>query len=420
MLQILLADDEPLVLIGLQSLLDWEALGYSICGTARNGQQALEMIEELRPDIVLADIKMPRMDGLTLARTCQERGALPVFIMLTSFEEFDFIKQAMTAGAVDYLVKLDLSENTLKEALARAADRVKKEQVLQKQLSVSSDLSQSMRSYRDHFFTRLYAGGFQEESELRKPLQHMGITLKSDFYILASCELVPNTELSSEQQLKLGFSCVKMLESIFRNYVSCYITGTDILRCNALFCLEEAQRADYPSLLRPLLEKAAQILYRYFTVRLYWAVGRPASSLLSLSRRRRENAHLEPLLCEAHPIQFVEGSDGDPTAGKMEVVAKVQDYIRHHLSEKLTLADVAAVFNFSPNYLSQLFGKYGDSGFVEFITETRIAAAKEMLEQGDLKIYEIARKLGFDSSFYFSKVFKKVTGLSPREYQQKI
>ena len=137
-------------------------------------------------------------------------------------------------------------------------------------------------------------------------------------------------------------------------------------------------------------------------------------------RRCRENAHLQPLLTVEQPIQFVEVNEGDATAGKMQVVAQVQEYIKNHLSEKLTLADVAAVFNFSPNYLSQLFGKYGDSGFVEYITETRIAAAKEMLEQGDLKVYEIAEKLGYESAFYFSKVFKKVTGLSPREYQQSI
>lgn len=132
------------------------------------------------------------------------------------------------------------------------------------------------------------------------------------------------------------------------------------------------------------------------------------------------NAHLQPLLTVEQPIQFVEVNEGDATAGKMQVVAQVQEYVKNHLSEKLTLADVAAVFNFSPNYLSQLFGKYGDSGFVEYITETRIAAAKEMLEQGDLKVYEIAEKLGYESAFYFSKVFKKVTGLSPREYQQSI
>ncbi|HCJ60196.1 MAG TPA: DNA-binding response regulator, partial [Faecalibacterium sp.] len=130
-------------------------------------------------------------------------------------------------------------------------------------------------------------------------------------------------------------------------------------------------------------------------VRLLWAVGRPTGSLLGLARRCRENAHLQPLLTVEQPIQFVEVNEGDATAGKMQVVAQVQEYVKNHLSEKLTLADVAAVFNFSPNYLSQLFGKYGDSGFVEYITETRIAAAKEMLEQGDLKVYEIAEKLGY-------------------------
>ena len=197
-------------------------------------------------------------------------------------------------------------------------------------------------------------------------------------------------------------------------------TGADAMRCNVLFCLTDAQCQNYRTVLRPLLERASQILYNYFTVRLLWAVGRPTGSLLGLARCCRENAHLQPLLTVEQPIQFVEVNEGDATAGKMQVVAQVQEYIQSHLSERLTLADVAAVFNFSPNYLSQLFGKYGDSGFVEYITETRIAAAKEMLEQGDLKVYEIAEKLGYESAFYFSKVFKKVTGLSPREYQQSI
>ena len=421
MLRILLVDDEPLVLIGLQGMLEWETLGYTICATARNGKQALELIEREKPDIVVADVKMPIMDGLTLARTCRERGPLPAFIMLTSFEEFDYIKQAMGAGVVDYLVKLDLTPENLKSALERAAEKVRKERALLGELPVQPDLAESVRSYQDRFFVRLYAGLFQDESELEQPLQHLEIELQSDAYLVASCELcASNTELTPAQQLKLSFSCGRMLENTLRNYLPCYVTGGDAMRCNVLFCLTAAQSEQYRAQLRPLLEKASQILYNYFTVRLLWAVGRPTTSLLGLARRCRENAHLQPLLSEENPIQFAEVNEGDATAGKMQVVAQVQEYIRSHLSEKLTLADVAAVFNFSPNYLSQLFGKYGDSGFVEYITETRIAAAKEMLEQGNLKVYEIAEKLGYDSSFYFSKVFKKVTGLSPREYQQSL
>ena len=123
MLRILLVDDEPLVLIGLQGMLEWEKLGYTVCGTARNGKLALELIEREKPDIVIADVKMPVMDGLTLARTCRERNALPAFIMLTSFEEFDYIKQAMGAGVVDYLVKLDLTPENLQTALANCQHR---------------------------------------------------------------------------------------------------------------------------------------------------------------------------------------------------------------------------------------------------------------------------------------------------------
>ena len=420
MLRILLVDDEPLVLIGLQGMLEWEKLGYTICATARNGKQALETIEREKPDIVIADVKMPVMDGLSLARTCHERGPLPVFIMLTSFEEFDYVRQAMGAGVVDYLVKLELTPENLQAALVRAAEKVKKERALQGELPVQPGAAESVRSYQDRFFVRLYAGLFKEESELEQPLQHLEIDLDSNAYLVASCELSPNGSLTPAQQVKLSFSCARMLETTLQNYLRCYVTGADAMRCNVLFCLTEAQSTNYRAVLRPLLEKANQILYNYFTVRLLWAVGRPVNNLLGLARRCRENEHLRPLLSAETPILFAEAAEEDGTAGKMQIVAQVQEYIREHLSQKLTLADVAAVFNFSPNYLSQLFGKYGDAGFVEYITETRIAAAKEMLERGDKKVYEIAEELGFESSFYFSKVFKKVTGLSPREYQQSL
>lgn len=81
---------------------------------------------------------------------------------------------------------------------------------------------------------------------------------------------------------------------------------------------------------------------------------------------------------------------------------------------------MAAVFNFSPNYLSQLFAQNSESGFVEFVTATRIAAAKTLMATTKLKIYEISDKVGFESAFYFSKVFKKLEGVSPREYIQKV
>lgn len=418
-MRVLLADDEPLVLIGLQSLLDWKALGYQICGTARNGQTALELIEKNAPDIVIADIKMPRMDGLELARRCHERAPLPVFIMLTSYEEFEFVRSAMGAGAVDYLIKLELTPDSLAAALQRAAAVVAREQSYRER--VQPEMQAGFLSYRDRFLLRLYTGLIKDEAELNEHIEALGLTFREgEKYVVASCDLVPKSgDLTPEQLIRLSFSTARLIETTLENHLPCFVTGMDVKRLNVLLCLDEAAAQDAEAFLKPLLLRTSQIVHNYFTVTLYWAVAEPVSHLLALPRRCRELEAFRPLLCEQEPVLFShQGAENDATEHKAQTVARIQQYIREHLSERLSLNDVAAVFNFSPNYTSQLFAKYGTSSFVEYVTEMRIAAAKEMLEQGDLKIYEIAEKLGFDSAFYFSKVFKKVTGQSPRDYQR--
>lgn len=98
------------------------------------------------------------------------------------------------------------------------------------------------------------------------------------------------------------------------------------------------------------------------------------------------------------------------------MVENVTKYIASNIDKRLTLHDTALTFNISPNYLSQLFKKYRNVGFNEYVTQQKINAAKELLQQGSLRVYEIADRLGFENAFYFSKVFKKYEGCSPREY----
>lgn len=125
---VLLVDDEPLVLIGMQGMLNWAALGYEVVGTARNGAEALRAVQEKQPDIVVSDIRMPVMDGFALAEACHKDGsALPAFIMLTSYEEFDYVKRSMRLGVVDYLVKIDLTADSLTAALEHARATAEKE-----------------------------------------------------------------------------------------------------------------------------------------------------------------------------------------------------------------------------------------------------------------------------------------------------
>ena len=122
MYRVLLADDEPIILSGLQSMLNWERLDCTVCGAARNGQQALELVEARRPDIVICDINMPLLTGLELLETCAQRWPDIVFIMLTNHQDFHMAQQSLRGRAVDYLLKIELGEEKLERSIHTAID----------------------------------------------------------------------------------------------------------------------------------------------------------------------------------------------------------------------------------------------------------------------------------------------------------
>lgn len=416
MIRVLLVDDEPLVLIGMQSMLDWAALGYELIGTARNGADAWQVIQERQPDIVVTDIRMPVLDGLALAERCREADpALPAFVMLTSYEEFDYVKRSMGLGAVDYLVKIDLTPEALTAALERARKTVEKERAVRRAPAEGPDLG--LQHYRDRFFIQLYSGQYQTEAEVQAHCRELGLTLDAPAYAVAVADLRYRA-LEPDGQLTLSAGVTRMAADVLPRYLPCHVTGMDLRRFTVLIPLEDP--AALEPTLQPVLPKVNEILYKYFSTALWWAVGQPVPRLTELSRSLSGALSALPLLSEAQPIAFCRAEAKTSLDHRARVVAEVRAYIRQNLDKRLSLNDVAAVFNFSPSYLSQLFAQSGESGFVEFVTETRIAAAKELMASTDLKIYEISERLGFESAFYFSKVFKKLEGVSPRAYLQKL
>lgn len=415
MTRVLLADDEPLVLIGMQSMLDWNALGYELVGTARNGGEALEKIDELQPDIVVSDIRMPVLDGLQLAaRVHEQYGPLPVFIMLTSYEEFDYVRRSMGLGAVDYLIKMDLTADGLREALERARTAIEKEKALR---APAPPAPGSLESYHERFFIQLYSGAFPNDEVIRTYCRELGLKPDAAAYTAVIAN-IRNRDLTPEQQVALSAGVTRMAADILPKYLRCQVTGMDLRHFNVLLLLDS--RTGWEETLAPILQKVNDILYKYFSTTLWWAVGAPTSVLHHIPKSQKTAFSVLPLLSEQEPIVFYRDEASTPLDHRARIVAEVQDYIRKNPDKKLSLNDVAAVFNFSPGYLSQLFSQNGEASFVEFVTETRIAAAKELMASTDLKIYEISERLGFESAFYFSKVFKKIEGMSPRSYLRKL
>jgi two-component system response regulator YesN len=408
MIKLLIADDEPLVCVGIRSMLKWEDLSIEICGTARNGQQAMNMIEEFKPEIVITDIKMPIKSGLELAEECNKKfGRVPLFIILTSFEEFEYVRRALVFQAVDYLVKLELTAETLSAAVKKALAQLNE---IQKATSPeTAEKPVSYQSQRDNFFIRLCNNLFKNPEQFRQETAHLRLDLSGPFLMIAYGEItgIEGSVTDSMQMLR------EMLEKIWPCYISPLETGhsKDSLHFIMAIRMDDPENQDWRKRLEESVRKTMGIVRDYFNVNIRMAGGIVVDNALHLeesyqsARRFFSDTQAEyPLILFPHQNY------------KQQIVAKVADYIRHNLDKHLSLSEVAAEFNVSPNYLSQLFTRFAGEGFVEYITAARIGVAKEMLVRGEGPVYEIAEKLGFESAFYFSRVFKKVEGVSPREF----
>lgn len=529
MIKLLIADDEPLVQIGIKSMLNWADFGIEICATAVNGANALELIEEYSPEIVITDIRMPIMNGLELVKICRETyGQMPVFIMLTSYEEFQLVKEALSYQVIDYLVKLELDAGMLSESINRALDRLK-------ELRATEEIRQSgkplLQIYHDKFFVRLLHNLFDNENQFELQTKDLNLDFSDRCYLVAHCEIhEENTKtLSHEQLINLYASTLQMVREIMGKYLPCYVISLDTKHFAVIFHVSDEEALEHQKIMEALTN-ANSMVHNYFNVWLAVGLGTAVDQPMKISESyqearmsfnsaTKERPLMDYTLSEpesyknsfnislfkndiaeafeefdtdilyqtlteimevfsAHPLRYLQAIDGacnilylaisllpeseatlleifsgysdgyrsiyrlnnveqvvewmttlrdglceilksKRVTYKARVITSVQKYIQNHINERLTLNEIAAVFGLSPNYLSVLFKKTCNTGFSEYITQMKISRAKTLLLEQDMKIYEVAEQLGFESAFYFSKVFKKVEGISPREYINK-
>ena len=127
-LKLLIADDEENIRNGLKCILDWEELGYKVCGEAANGKEAIQQIIDLNPDLVIQDIKMPGYTGIEVINNvkthCQKNNIpIPSFIILSGFSEFDYAQKALNLGAKAYLLK-PVDEDELLEKVKKITEEI--------------------------------------------------------------------------------------------------------------------------------------------------------------------------------------------------------------------------------------------------------------------------------------------------------
>ena len=276
MYKVVIVDDEPIIVRGLCKSIDWESAGCSVVGTAFGGEEGIRLIREKEPDIIFSDIRMQRLDGLTMIAAVKSEFPNAQITILTGYRDFEYAQTAIRLGVVRFLLKPSKMEE-LQEAITFMTGRLDK-------------LKEEGRYWHrpEKSVTKMPEGGGEE----KEPQQ------------------------------------------------------------NAQAAVQEEELAD--------------------------------------------------------------------SAANSFVVKNAIAYIEEHYQEKLKLSDVADQVYVSQWHLSKLLNKYQGQNFSEILNGVRIARAKEMLRDPSLRIGDVADMVGFLDMAHFSRVFKKMVGISANEYRNQL
>ncbi len=426
MYKLLIVDDEPLVQIGLKSMLAKDFSNtIEVVGTASNGKEAWDIICKCPPDIVIADIRMPVMTGLELLKKSHSKyGSIPAFIMLTAYEEFEMARQALLGEAVDYLVKIELNAQTLSSALEKAFQRLKEVKPVKETKEISHQ-EDSLEDFRQKFMFRLFGHLFSNEEDLLSEAQKLDLRFDYNRYIVVYGEITSDDAPSgvgsfTQKDIDVYSSSISMAKEIISRHAPCQNVSIDLQHFAIVFFFtEETPVAGTMDIIAEALENAKTMITSYFKTNMTFGIGSAVSAPIDIAISYDEAKTAQQQTDSSQPIRLFSHIVGsNRRSGKDKLIQTIQEYIDENLNGKLQLNEVAEVFGLSPAYLSVLFKRSTETGFSEYVYTKKIDRAKEMLLSGDMKIYEVADALGFESAYYFSKVFKKVDGHSPREYIQ--
>ena len=534
MLRVFLVEDETIIRETLRDTVPWAQCGYTFVGEAGDGEMALPLIQQTKPDVLITDIRMPFMDGLALSKLVLQEFPQMKVIILSGFDDFEYAQKAIGLGVERYLLK-PITKSTLMTVLEEVREKIRGERAQQNYLAQFHQEAQDYEQYaRRRFLERIVAGQLSVQ-EIYEQAEKLDLDLRAQAYDIALVSAMPESgnvaetysepgarirdglvahflkhpeyilfrwNLTSYAVLLLGGQeemeaiirrCVGKVQELYQTYgpeLNWYVAvGTPTRRLSALpGCFEEVSRlwayrhilpeqhilsADTVSLLTGtgsdhdlsgldmtkvnpavfsgVLQSASAQEVSSFVDEYIHSLedaleSKPFCQYLMLSARftatqfaealgigQKEflsalnclnmvgqqistddlKRYLSDILLRA--IELRDNVAGSQYRGQLKQAVRYID--EHYQSEDISLNRVAKEVNISPNYLSAVFSQEMGTTFVEYLTAKRMEKARELLRTSDLRSGEIAVAVGYKDSHYFSFLFKKTQGCTPRDYR---
>lgn len=197
--KILIVEDEPILRQGLEILGDWGKNGLVLIGSVQNGREALELMDTELPDIIITDIMMPVLDGIELIKRVKIQYPEVEIIVLSNYSDFQYVKQAMKAGAADYLLKAQIDFDSLLEVVNKIGEDISQRKRLQE-----DKIPDELEIERSAFLKRLLFSTEIEDKEAEKSAENLGIKWSSRHMAVCAVEFFKdNQELRGEEKAEL-------------------------------------------------------------------------------------------------------------------------------------------------------------------------------------------------------------------------
>ena len=535
MLRVFLVEDESIIRETLRDTVPWVQYGYTFAGEAGDGEMALPLIRQVKPDVLITDVRMPFMDGLALSELVRKEFPEMKIIIISGHDDFEYARQAIGIGVDEYLLK-PITKKALLDVVEQLRETIEGERANRSYLAQFHREAEEYEQFtRRVFFERIVAGQLSVQ-EIYESAAKLDMDLRAQSYTLAFFSVLPEPSVSAEsysepgarlrdallehflkypeyillrwnlttyavllkgdtaRMEELSHRCVETVRSQYAAYApeqSWYVAvGRPTQRLSALpACFEEVSRlwayrhilpqqhvltadtvsfltgtgsADSqldqldanqvdPAILTGVMRSASaqevpsfadEYLHsvetalsskpfcQYLMLSVRFTAARFAASLgvgqreafapltcLDLVGRSVTAADLRDYL-RAILLRMVELRDQASSRQWRSLLKQAVAYIDGHFKEEsLSLNQVAREVNISANYLSAVFSQEIGATFTEYVTGKRMELAKELLRTTDKRSGEVAAAVGYKDPHYFSFLFKKTQGCTPRDYR---
>ena len=504
MLRVFLVEDESIIRETLRDTVPWAQYGYAFAGEAGDGEMALPLIRQARPDVLITDIRMPFMDGLALSELVSREFPEMKIVIISGYDDFEYARQAIHIGVDRYLLK-PITKNALLGVLSELKEKIEGERANRGYLAQFHRESQEYEQYtRRVFFERIVSGQLSVQ-QIYEAAGKLDIDLRAQCYTIAFFSVLPERGGTAEAYSEPGALLRDALLEHFLKYPE-YV----LLRWNlsTYAVLLKGDAAGMEELTARCVDTVRRAYETYAPDQSWYvAAGRPTQRLSALPACYEEVSRLwayryilpRQHVLTADTVSFLTGTDSDSSLDRLdaakadpailtgfmqsaiaqELPSFVDEYIRsveealsskpfcqylmlsvrfaaarfaaslgvpqqealelrdresssqcstllkqavayidsHYTDETLSLNQVAREVNISANYLSAVFSQETGETFTEYVTGRRMDLAKELLRTTDKRSGEVAAAVGYKDPHYFSFLFKKTQGCTPRDYR---